>query len=653
MKRLLTFYGQVLTKKDVDFITSSNRDVNVKTHIDFSKGLGGVIEGLDVSVLNNNTSISVSPGSFYNSGGYSDTNNAGGGERATVYKTTVMTNFEQTTDIGNQKSYLLVYAKIENSNSDPDTTKSNTILTSKNIQTGENIPIRQYPEGVIKVSYKITKSDINKIAGIPLALLSVDSNGIITPDFSVKRNYLIGGIFDILNSNIVDAAIPNNFITSRMLGNNQVLNNNISSGTIATNSLGDWDGLTLYNDNINGSGISNQQLKNGAITENKLNYQLSLNNFGNRNRLLNSSFETFDSNKIPVSWSGTKGTGFNIYDNTRNSGGTDNVQNGVKYGDWSVALAGYSVVGTPNYASSGNVSQIIDFGMNLNNVPITAFFWAKEVATSNSSLSGFTGLKGKVEFLDGSNNIVSNGIFEFSGTSYTQNGFTQYSYPSGITYTGGTNVRSIKYSIGGSFDGKYYIDGAYLGASSIIPEYDLNPSEYISINNALNDGEIQTAHIRNVDNSISTDVGNGIITTQIRDNSITTPKIADYAITAQKLDPGCGLIPIGAIIIWDSGTSCPTGFTEAIEYAGFLPLGRNSSSTEVSISIPGYNNNTAIISSTTSTSLNGSHDHTISNSGKGAAASSDYVAAAQNTSTASSHAHTIPFRTVLFCRKTS
>ena len=50
--------------------------------------------------------------------------------------------------------------------------------TSRNLQTGENVPTRQYPQVSIVVTNPGFASTLAAVEGVPLALIQVDFNGI-------------------------------------------------------------------------------------------------------------------------------------------------------------------------------------------------------------------------------------------------------------------------------------------------------------------------------------------------------------------------------------------------------------------------------------------------------------------------------------------
>jgi len=298
MRLLNTFFGQVLRKGDVDFISNGARNAVVNLNVDLTNGQGGVINGLDVYSSIDNLSVLITPGTFYSYGNFSSQNNQGGGERAQIYTTQTFTGLPSTSPIANQPSYLVVYVKIASQNSNPDPTQLQTTATSINIQTGQNVPTQNYPVGTIAVSNPLLLNQIGTLNGIPLAILQVDyvgtsqisSNGTIQSiDTSIKSDYIVGGAVDVAKKSILDAAIPSGFITNRMIGSGQVAGYNFAAGTIDSAAIATWDN----SDNVtfSGNGIATGHLKNGAVTLSKINYISGLNDFSDRNFIINSSFE--------------------------------------------------------------------------------------------------------------------------------------------------------------------------------------------------------------------------------------------------------------------------------------------------------------------------------------------------------------------------
>ena len=674
MNRLLTFFGQILRKNDIDFQQQSNRDNIVKTHIDFTDQAGGIVSGLEVLPSSDGKSILITPGIFYTKGDYNEKNNIGGGERGQIFVTESVTGLPRTEPISNQPSFLLVYAKITNSNVNPDPTKSQTVSTSKNILTGQNLPIRNYAQGTIVVSNPILRSEVSKFNGIPLALLTVDydENGFeqtfngsiqnIIVD-GIRKPYLIGGAVDILNNTIDPNGIADGLIVNRMIANGTIDGVKLTDSSVGSEIVAPWDGTTSADD-LTGDGIATGHLKNGAVTRPKISYTGSLAGFNTRNRLLNSSFEISDVNNvnIPATWE-------------LDAGGTSEIRIGidsadsfpVKYGIKSLRFDGGSDI---NGALSLEASQLVNFGEDLTGKPITPFFWAQINQVTDFAISGTTGLQGKIELLDKDNNVVQTNVYAtISGNS---TGWIQYKPDAPIIYSGIGAPTQVNFIMGGAFGGSYYVDGAFLGMTDIVPEFDIKPSEFVNITEfagqittaKLQDGAINTRKILRADGTVSTDLGAGIIGAQIRSGNILTSHIADGAITTAKLAADAGLVPKGAIILWDSGTSCPSGYIRVGEMDGRFPLGVNSDLGS-NISTVGIQGGTKTPGSAGAgpsngfiniTSAIGDHAHTINQVHQlyqGPGNRDDVYDNQGATNPAGGHSHNtiVPYYTVVFCRK--
>lgn len=679
MEQFKPFFGEIVGRTDLDFLNAGNREAIVQTNNVLTNNNGGIVNGLDVSVSPDKLSVLINAGVFYTSGIFGDTNNSGGGERGELLTQQFFTTLPETAPIANQPSYLLVYAKIINSNTNPDPLKSSAVVTSKNLQTGENVATREYSRAVIVVTNPLLRSTALTIAGVPLALIQVNyvgtnkvaSNGSIqSTDTTIRRNYIVGGSVDVNNQKILDAGVPDNFLTTRMFADNQVSGPKFQDNSIGTIKLAIWDGVTAYND-LSGSGVANQNLKNGAVTQSKLNYKLSLNELATRNRLVNSSFETFSGSSatLPANWNITEDLGTNIAIEVF----TPSIP--AKFGNNSLLMQGGIAAG-PNTALNLQISQIVDFNESIANTPISAFFWAKEVAVTSFATSGTSGLHGTIEFLDSNVSspavLLSQTFGLVSGVSSTD--YVQYSTDTPVLYSGATRATRIRYTVGGAFNGTYLVDGAFLATSALIPRFDVTPSEYVTVGavnvsllsgqiiaSQIADGAVVTSKVRNADGTNSTDTGFGILGTQIRPSGINTINIADGAITSAKLAPGTGLVPQGAVIIWDQSTVCPSGFTEAVEFRGFFPLGKTLSGV---LSNVGTKSNTIggsnpavdeTINKTATEDTAHNHDVNIGGGDVGGAGTARAFPGDYTTSTEhQSHAHSamIPFYTVMFCRKT-
>jgi hypothetical protein len=206
MKQIKTFNGEIINKFDLDFLNNGMRDSFVQTHNDLTTNMGGIITGLDVTISNDLSSISISPGVFYAGGTYNSKNNIGGGERGELFVQKTFTNLPETAPVySDVPSYLCVYIKIVSSNSDSNPLNSNVVVKSINLQTGENIAVRDYPQASIIVSNPIPYSSVANINGIPLALIQVNYSGttklssdgsIHNVDSSIKRNYKLARTYE-------------------------------------------------------------------------------------------------------------------------------------------------------------------------------------------------------------------------------------------------------------------------------------------------------------------------------------------------------------------------------------------------------------------------------------------------------------------------
>lgn len=684
MKLLTTFFGQILRKGDVDFIGKGARDAIVQTNIDLTAKQGGIIDGLNVFKSIDNLSVLITPGTFYSSGEFSDTNNIGGGERAKVYTTQSFTGLPQTAPIANQPSYLLVYVKVIGVNNNPDPTKLQTTVTSKNIQTGENVATRQFPVGSIVISNPILRTELNKFNGVPLALLQVDFNGTVqvssngtiqSIDTSVKRDYIIGGAIDIATQKLVPESIPDGFITDRMIGDGQVSGDKFLTGSIHSDAIAPYDGSA--NIATSGDGIATDHLKTGAVTSAKLNYSGSMDGFNSRNYLLNSSFENDSTNITNWSFTGDTGTTASVETN----------QASTLFGLRSAKLVGASSVGVPK---SLKISQKIDFGGPINGQPITAYFYARPLSDFNLTEAGTTGITGQLEFFasPGDTTPFSGTTFAaYSGTTVSENGGfikLQTSAPIVIPTTD-TKISAINFSISGIFSNTVNVDGAFLGLTAQSPKFNVALGEQVALGlNASNitvgeldgarlaDGAVVTSKIRGTGGAVIIDGGFGIRGDQIRSQTITGDNLANGTITNQQLAAGVSAVPKNAILMFmvKDGTTlsdpiakgCPTGFAYVSELEGRFPIGANPNSSFSDYSNPGRVKGTSITGRAGAatdayvgnTPAAGDHGHgsagASSQSGGGASDSSQVSHQHPN---AGSHVHEeqLPFVTMLFCRQ--
>ncbi len=711
MEQSKFFHGQNVSTPDLINMNDGFRKSILQTHTSITNNNGGVINGLEVSVAINGLSLTVNSGVFYTSGTFSDKNNFGGGERAELFTPTSISNFPETAPILNQPSYILLYAKIITSNINPDLSKSQALITSKNLQTGEDIPTREYSKAVVIITNPLLRSTIQNIDGVPLAIFQVNYDGITkvhsdnsitlgdytvinniittpltltsinnTVDVSVRKNYTIGGTVDVANKVLLDAGVPDDFITDRMFSDSSISTDKLQDESVTTSKIASAD-TSDYND-LTGSGVANQQIKNDAVTGDKINHNLGLNGFNTRNLLLNSSFE------IPLSSDITKPENWTVttIESPLNSVTLSTIP---KFGTKSLLMAGGLIDAT--HVTHQKVIQIVDFNNeNVANVSFSAFFWAKQIVPTTSTGTDAVGLEGTITFFDSSDTAVAGintfifGLVPFIAAS---SDYIQYSTTSPIIYTGTGTPTKIKFSIGdGPFDGHYQIDGAFLGKTDHISNFDVNPSEYTNVglvdfsdlsgklsNSQVDSGTIDGTKI--IDNTITSAklnsvngskidvtsidgsklIDNSIDGAKIISDSVDGSKIKNNTITATQLDDSISFVPKYAIILWDHDNTCPAGFTEVEGLKGRFPLGKTDAGdlSAVSTTLNGQ----ASDSNVNNTGAGTPHHHTVSQgpqAASGSAANYSLTAGGSvNTSDESAHTHTteIPLMTVLFCRK--
>lgn len=685
MKKLLTFFGQILRKGDVDFISDGNRDAVVQTNVDLSSKQGGVIEGLNVFKSIDNLSVLITPGVFYSTGDFSNSNNLGGGERAKIFTTQSFTGLPQTPPVANQPSYLLVYVKIASSSANPDPTQIQTPVTSKNIQTGENVLTRQYPVGTIVISNPILRSEVNKFNGVPLSLLQVDyigtnqvsSNATIQAiDASIKRNYLVGGSIDIANKKIVASAIPDGLIEDRMIAVNTIAGDKFKEASINSQAIAPYDG----GENIatSGDGIATDHLKAGAVTSAKLNYNDSMSDFNARNYLLNSSFEENSAGIVSWTFTGETGTSASVESNASTT----------LFGLRSAKMVGGTSVGV---AKSLKISQKVDFGGPINGEPVTAYFYARPQNDFNLADAGTTGITGYLEFFNNPTDVTPISGVQFavySGTTVSDNnGYIKLETTEPIVVSQDmTSIRAIGFNISGNFGNTVNVDGAFLGLTAQSPKYNVALGEQVAVGlNATNitqgqldgarlaDGAVITSKVRNADGSVTLDSGFGIVGSQIRSGTITGGNIGANTITNANLAAGVSAIPAGAILMFltrDSSTlsdpvaqGCPTGFRNLTSFYGRFPMGANPLDTSATSPIVNPNSTigtSAVGNGTTNPPVGnaiaaGSHGHSVNIGGGdvGGGGTSRAFPGVYGTSAEGSHGHSvqIPLVTVIFCEK--
>jgi hypothetical protein len=678
MKQLSTFFGQILRKIDIDFLNLGNRQAINETQIDLSNRLGGIVSGLEVSPSQDGLSLVVNAGTFYNGGLFNAQNGLGGGEKGTIYLSQTITSLTPTNLIGGSQSYLLIYVKTIIQNTDPNPNSPNVVYSAKNIQTGENQPVRQYTAGVVVVSNPIVLSEIVNFAGVPLALVQTDTNGKIIPGgvmysingIAIRRSYTLGGAIDIVTNKIIDSAVPDLFLTDRMFADNQISATKFADSVITSPKLALYDGsssnyVASGASVVAGSGVATVHLKDQAVTYVKMNYSGSVSGFSTRNRLVNSSFE-FQSS-LPVGWTISSGTSFvpdtNVTITTNES----------KYGFQSAKLIG----GFSTVAQNVGIEQIVDFNDNLNGKPISAFVYVKPLSGFNLSISGTTGISAKLDFLQtATGSSIQSVVFDaYSGTS------TEWQKLETQKAVIAPGSRMVKLTISGAFDNTVFVDGAYLGMTNLIPEWDASTQEQIANNidagsitsgqlpgERIAPGAIKTTHIRNANGSVNPDTLSGIVNEQIRDKTITGAKIADGTITTTQVNFSVAAVPAGSIIMWDDKLSngaaqvgCPTGYTDITSrFAGRFPLGVNAAGAGSNITLPGKQ---TLVQATGHVPGNDGLNVNIGggNHGHGASSSTSQSRGGTSDSSQSGHQHTgdashsheevIPYYTVRFCQK--
>jgi len=507
MKSLKTFFGQVLRKNDVDFESQSVRDISVQTHIDFSDANGGVIEGLDVYKSIDGLSVYITPGVFYTKGTFNQRNSHGGGERGQLYAQEAIGSLPSTAPFGLTPSYLAVYAKTTSVNVNPNPARNQALELSRNLQTGENVPVREYTAAVVTVSNPITLDQIGGIDGIILAIIQVDyvginrqsSNGTVqTIDSSYKRGYILGGSVDILNKQLVDAGVPNEFITSRMLATGSIVTGKFADGAITSSKIAEWDGSSTSA--VDGSGVATEHLKDQAVTGPKMNVTGSLSGFSTINYVGNGSFER-DPNNL---------TDWSVY-NPSSSGTVSVSTNASYFGSNSALIRGYLNTATQEAQPIG-ITQIINLtGNQANNRDICSFFYLKTDTAFPLSVSGTNGIHGTVEFM--SNGSVVGDPQTFASYSGDAVDWMKMQTEEPLSYTGTSAVDGLKLSITGSFvNVNAYVDGVFLGLTNIIPSWSPSPSDF-AIGETLNIANINTSNLSATNASI-TNSSTNVLTAQ-------------------------------------------------------------------------------------------------------------------------------------------
>lgn len=471
MNFLQTFFGQIFRKSDIDFQNDGVRRSAITTHVDITNMNGGIVNGLKISKSIDGRSILVTPGVFYSKGDIFDENSQGGGERCEIFTDQTITGFPTTSPILGQQSYLLIYAKSAGQDNNPDPTKSQTISTSKNVQTNENIPIRQYTTGIIAVTNPILISEVGNIGGVPLALLQVDQSGIIQSfDTSLREDYKVAGIVDLPNQNLDRIAFSNGFIESRMIGENQVIYRNLSNGLVVSEKLSEWDGITSGTD-LTGSGVATAHFKSGSVTSNKLSSTSSLDGFSQANYVFNGSFE-IDANTT----SEPDLVGWSIY----NEIASDPLYFGPAAGVFRTTLQAFAgfdsavIQGAdPSFIVGGGVRgvalyQDISFtDQVLNDRDMMASFYMKTDAAVPVNISGISGITASVQFLSSGVLIGSSQtIVNYTGAAID---WTKFETIDPFKYQGNDTANGIRISISGNTTNaiNIYVDEFFVGITNL------------------------------------------------------------------------------------------------------------------------------------------------------------------------------------------
>jgi hypothetical protein len=422
---------------------------------------------------------------------------------------------------------------------------------------------------------------------------------------------------------------------------------------------------------VPGSGVGTDHLKTEAVTYSKINYSGSLVDFSGRNRLVNSSFEFHPS--FITGWTVTSGTNF------ANTVSIVSNPNNAKYGFRAVQLqAGVS----GGVMQSAGIEQSVDFQDNLKGKPISAFAYVKPATSFNLAASGTTGIKGKLDFYSDASATAIVKSVEFAAYSGTTTDW--YKLQTAAPVVPDFDARSVKITIYGAFSDRVFVDGVYLGETSIIPAWDTAVQEQITANgldaSAIGSGQfgddriapgaILTTNIRNADGSVNTNGAVGIQNSQIQPETITGGpggNIGGATITSFNLAPGLFFgVPKGAIIMWDDTVSigCPTGWTDITVTkmgGGKFPLGYNSGA-GTSIPNPGTASSAKAVGNPSqdgrigvSAEMEASHRHGVPIGGAdvgGAGTSRAYPGYyTSDPGTAHTHGEIVPYYTVRFCQK--
>jgi hypothetical protein len=480
MNFLKTFFGQILRKSDVDFQNLGARSSSVNTHIDYTSTNGGVINGLDVFISSDGKSLIVTPGVFYSRGEFSNQNASGGGERCELFTAQTISNLPHTATVGANQKYILIYAYPISQNSNPDPSKSQVVVTSKNLQTGESVAVREYNRASISASTPIFESEAySSYTAVPLALVQVASDGTITfLDTSVKLEYKIADVVNIPQQKISNLGIADNAIVSSMISGSQVLSRHFADGAIESAELAAWDGQSVTHSS--GSGVATAHFKNGAVLSNNISSTGSLYGYSSRNYVFNSSFEvdpilatdpdivgwkTFNEVSSDVAYSGPAAGVFRVA----------NGRNGLK----SVIMQGAD----PSLTTGGGVRSVALYqdvffpDKKLNDQNVMASFYMKTNNNYPVGVIGVTGMTATIQFLSSGTPIGSQTqIVNYAGPLID---WTKFETTEPVLYQGSSSADGIRFMVSGNITNAVdvFVDDFYVGLTNIAPMWSPAPED--------------------------------------------------------------------------------------------------------------------------------------------------------------------------------
>ena len=540
--------------------------------------------------------------------------------------------------------------------------------------------------GTIAISNPILLNQVGTINGVPLALLQVDyigttqisSNGTIQSiDSSIKSDYVIGGAVDVAEQVILEQAIPNGFITNRMIGSGQITGYNFATGTINSAAIAPWDGSA--NVVYSGDGIATGHLKSGAVTQSTINYISGLNDFSERNFVVNSSFEEAQTQILSWNFTGTTAvTSASVISNASLA----------QFGNNAVLLQGGST-GSPAVSATLSLSQNINFAEPIGGENLTAYFYTQ--LASNLAGSDFIG--GTVTFYANMTNATAGlnslgsqtfGVLT-SGNSFANGSYVQCQTSSPIVVPANTTVVNI--AIGGQFSNPViYIDGVFVGLTSITPKFSVALEEQLNQTiNASNitygtlngqllaQGSVTPNMIPLANGGVYSATNGGIVGPQIANQTITAANIANNTITSSQLAAGIiQTVPKGAILMFvpDAATiatnnapgvnpgqnGCPQGMSYYAGLEAAMPVGGFYSAATNPVpysqfTTPGNLFGSRMIANSTTQALVGTqgHAHSIPESGTpGRPVGGSGFIAPYNTASATDTIQ-LPFVVVLWC----